>query len=155
MEQNEDYKEQFIKHLEQLFGPWNRTTSRFGSTSFGEISKSLSISPSQFTKLISGTATEGMYSRSQENINRLIRHKRVREQLNKLDEEHNQLKKRIDKNKRSRSLLYLLGILCFTALGIFISPYILQELASDTDTLERDHPLSSFFDKHNVEESPA
>ena len=152
MEQNEDYKEQFIKHLEQLFGPWNRTTSRFGSTSFGEISKSLSISPSQFTKLISGTATEGMYSRSQENINRLIRHKRVREQLNKLDEEHNQLKKRIDKNKRSRSLLYLLGILCFTALGIFISPYILQELAGDPDTIERDHPLSSFFDKHNVEE---
>jgi hypothetical protein len=152
MQQNEDYKEQFIKHLEQLFGLWNRTTSRFGSTSFGEISKSLSISPSQFTKLISGTATEGMYSRSQENINRLIRHKRVQEQLSKLDEEHNRLKESIRTGKRSKGLLYILGMVSFTALGILLSPFILQEREAASDNTKKDHPLTSFFDKHNVDE---
>lgn len=70
-------KDKFIAKLEEKYGKWNQTTSRFGTTSFGVISRDLSISASQFSKLISGTATEGMYQRSIENINRLIQRESI------------------------------------------------------------------------------
>ena len=60
---SESFNEQFIAKLEAHYGPWERMTSRFGNAPFGEIAKDLSISASKFTKLIYGSATEGMYIR--------------------------------------------------------------------------------------------
>ncbi len=68
-----DLHQEFLDQLERKYGKWDRTTSNFGSTPFGLIANDLSISASQFTKLLSGTATEGMYTRSIDNVNRLIR----------------------------------------------------------------------------------
>ncbi|MEO1651946.1 MAG: hypothetical protein AAFU64_00225, partial [Bacteroidota bacterium] len=76
-----DLREQFIERLEERYGDWDKMSSRFGSTSFGGISRDLSISASQFSKLIYGTATEGMYQRSIENIKRLIQRESIRKEL--------------------------------------------------------------------------
>ena len=64
-------QEKFLEKLEEKYGTWSKSTSKFGNTSYGEIATALSISASQFSKLVYGTATEGMYVRSIENINRL------------------------------------------------------------------------------------
>ncbi|MBK8042586.1 MAG: hypothetical protein IPK21_07930 [Haliscomenobacter sp.] len=68
-----DLRQEFLDQLEHKYGKWDKTTSNFGSTPFGLIANDLSISASQFTKLLSGTATEGMYTRSIDNVKRLIR----------------------------------------------------------------------------------
>ena len=60
---------QFISSLEKKYGQWNRSKALFGSTAYGEIAKNLSISNSQFSKLLYGTGTDGMYERTLDNIN--------------------------------------------------------------------------------------
>ena len=62
----------FIKLLEKKYGSWKRSKALFGSTPYGKIASDLSISNSQFSKLLYGTATLGMYERTFENINRLV-----------------------------------------------------------------------------------
>ena len=54
---------QFLEALERKYGQRDLLTSKFGTSSFGDIAKDLCISASQFSKLISGTATQGMYMR--------------------------------------------------------------------------------------------
>ena len=61
----------FIARLEAHYGPWEKETSRFGDATFGKITKDLCMSASQFSKLIYGNGTEGMYLRSIRNIERL------------------------------------------------------------------------------------
>jgi len=67
----EDLQSKFIAALERQYGTWEKETARFGSASYGKISKDLCISASQFTKLIYGNATDGMYIRSIKNVGRL------------------------------------------------------------------------------------
>ena len=62
----------FVSNLEKKYGQWNRSKALFGSTPYGEIARNLSISNSQFSKLLYGTGTDGMYERTLDNINRLI-----------------------------------------------------------------------------------
>jgi len=56
-------KNKLLSELEITYGIRNPNTSRFGSTSLGEIADQLCLSNSLLTKLLSGTATEGMYER--------------------------------------------------------------------------------------------
>lgn len=96
MNVKENLNEQFIDALISHYGPWERVTSKFGNNSFGKVADELCVSASQFTKLISGTATEGSYIRSIKNITQL-------KQLKKLAEENNQLQ--IEKEKWLKSEL--------------------------------------------------
>ena len=98
------YQEKFIKKLEEHYGIWDRLTSNFGSTSFGYIAKDLCISNSQFTKLIYGTATEGMYIRSIDNVERLLKHDQLTSTQASLINKTHQLENNLHslESKRSR-----------------------------------------------------
>jgi len=149
----EHLKEQFIEKLEEKYGKWNRATSRFGNSSFGEISHALSISPSQFTKLISGTATEGMYSRSFENINRLIRRDSISKQLSELQKDHALIKAR--EAKRKKVLVYIIPVTILLSLFAGINLSSLLDFGTKTQNRSSDlsdHPLSGFFDNTDLEE---
>jgi len=105
---------QLLKELEETFGPRSPNTSRFGSTSLGEIADHLSLSNSLITKLISGTATEGMYERCILNI------KRVKEAI-ELRNQHLALEKEIHLAKKKRRswifatfLISILGLIGLT-----------------------------------------
>lgn len=143
---------QFITRLEAKYGPWNQATSRFGSASYGVVSKDLSISASQFSKLISGTATDGMYERSIENINRLIQNEQIRAQLQEVEAQKRQLETRLAQQRTRSGLRAALFIFA----GIFA--YHLGQLAAaqfgPADPLvseallpRAEHPLSLFFDQ--------
>ena len=149
MEQS--FKDKFITKLEEKYGPWNKSTSKFGATSFGVISQDLSISASQFTKLIYGTATEGMYQRSIENINRLLLRESIRQELTVTLAEKEELEAALHKKEqqltanRRKLLIYLLAALCTGAL----IAYLLLPLLSKREELivAGNHPLDIYFDQ--------
>jgi len=140
--------DRFIEKLEEKYGARNTITSRFGTSTFGDISSDLSISPSQFSKLISGTATEGMYMRSIENIDRLIRRASIRKELDEVKAENIQVKQHLEevqKSKTQRSIL--VGIIALIA-GALIMFALNGWLNSNTTTENKsEHPLSAFFDR--------
>lgn len=143
-------KEVFLERLEEKYGPRDQVTARFGTSTFGKISSDLSISASQFSKLISGTATEGMYQRSIKNIERLIH----RESLNVALEESQ------SENARLRNLLagekstilqtmkgaILIGIGAFLA-GAILVYFIGANRYSSSTLIIDEHPLSTYFDQ--------
>lgn len=144
-------REEFIARLEDRYGPYERETSKFGQSAFGVIADDFSISASQFTKLMYGTATEGMYVRSIEHINRLIKQdavKRERDHLLQVNEEQevklNRLQKRSRQNLVLRSIIVLLLIALAAVLVHYLSGSGQQSRTDDTAT--RSHPLSDFFD---------
>ncbi len=143
-------KDKFISKLEEKYGRWNKITSRFGTTSFGAISKDLSISSSQFSKLISGTATEGMYQRSIENINRLIQRDSIREELQRVQAEKDEMAEQFQKaQKRGNRKLALMGFGVFVALLLGLGSMYLVNFYSNKEKgiqEESQHPLSTFFD---------
>ncbi len=146
----ENLNEKFIQKLEEKYGTWEKITSKFGTTSFGEIAKDLSISASQFSKLIYGTATEGMYSRSIANIDRLIKLERTRKELEKTlaqnkayQAELEQLQKRTPL-KRNLILFPILTLL-LGALGMY---FYHANTSLDNNTIQsRSHPLLEYFDQ--------
>jgi len=73
-------QDKFIQKLVGYYGPWEKSTSRFGNATFCKIAEDLCISASQFSKLLYGTATEGMYSRSIRSIDRLIQEEKHRQE---------------------------------------------------------------------------
>ena len=144
-------QEKFLEKLEEKYGTWSKPTAKFGNTSYGEIAKALSISASQFSKLIYGTATEGMYIRSIENIDRLLTREAIREERDMAVAENERLKLEVGKLKTGRasfrrrlSLLLLITVLSSTAALIFF-------LKSGPPSTEKQqsyvHPLTAFFDK--------
>lgn len=146
----ENLNEKFIAKLEEKYGTWTKITSKFGTTSFGVIAKDLSISASQFSKLIYGTATEGMYSRSIANINRLIElektHQKLEESLakNKVYENSiEQLKNQPTSNKNL--ILYPILALILGALGMFF--FTQKDAKNETNILSQNHPLLGYFDQ--------
>ncbi|MCB0638142.1 MAG: hypothetical protein KDC54_16045 [Lewinella sp.] len=147
----QDFKEKFIAKLEEKYGPWDKTTSGFGATSFGTISRDLSISASQFSKLIYGTATEGMYQRSIENINRLILREsiasRLEEALNNQDRLEQDLATARYTNRRNRALLIwyvIIALVLGAAAALTLRDGGPREAAA---TLAPGHPLDHFFDQ--------
>lgn len=153
MEEKDNLREQFIAKLEERFGKWNRSTSRFGNSSFGEISHALSISPSQFTKLISGTATDGMYSRSFENIDRLLRRDSINDELSRLKLDYDHALK--NQKRLKKALLLLIPTFILISFGIaslFSGQFNPGTKNAKKTTDSSAHPLSEFFDNYSLEE---
>ncbi|MEO0895692.1 MAG: hypothetical protein AAFY71_04810 [Bacteroidota bacterium] len=141
----ETLQDQFVAKLEQKYGEWNKITSRFGSTTFGSISMDLSISSSQFSKLISGTATEGMYQRSINNINRLIELETIRKELAYTKEE---LAGKDSNLKQSHIPAWAIALGTFIMGGLIV--YVLTSTPHSPESPidpSLTHPLSNFFDK--------
>jgi len=153
MSENNNLRDEFISILEEKYGLWNRSTSRFGSSSFGEISNALSISASQFTKLISGTATDGMYIRSIENIKRLIRRESLTLQLQEIQEEHKKLKVNYTQKQNKYLLFLIILVLASFCIGLFLSPFFGESIMpSSSNSSTPSHPLSDFFDNNSLDE---
>ena len=85
----------FISLLEKKYGVWNRNKALFGTTSYGKVASDLSISSSQFSKLLYGSATDGMYERTLNNINRLIERQSIEKAYDETQVIINQIKKKI------------------------------------------------------------
>jgi hypothetical protein len=146
-----DLRSQFITLLEQKYGTWNKTTSRFGATPFGTISKDLNIGASQFSKLIYGTATEGMYQRSIANIQRLIRNENLMSSLEEMQAQKTSLEKSVRKQqKKNRRLVLLMGIIAAVALvsGWMGNRWLAHNPGENTSLSQVNrHPLAPFFDQ--------
>ena len=146
----ESLQERFIETLEEKYGTWDRNTSRFGNASFGRISKELSISPSQFTKLLNGTATEGMYARGIRNVERLIQ---LEKEIQEKESAIRQLSELEIKLKRSQSSKYVtwgLAVLLILLTAFFSYWYIKNPESSpfQSNTVTSfTHPLLPYFDR--------
>ncbi|MBK7476462.1 MAG: hypothetical protein IPN74_07975 [Haliscomenobacter sp.] len=147
-----DLRQEFLDQLEHKYGKWDKTTSNFGSTPFGLIANDLSISASQFTKLLSGTATEGMYTRSIENVHRLIRLESALKEIEATraarEENAALLKKQERRLSHSgrRSVLFMLLALTVGSSGMFlIQKGVRKNLVNDIQT--NLNPLTAFFDR--------
>lgn len=145
-------QEKFIAKLTDKYGTWDVIASRFGTTPFGAISKDLSISASQFSKLISGTATEGMYQRSIENINRILERERMERELDQTLAEHQAIKsqlKRLEQKSLLRRQLILISSISaaiFGAVAVYFGLSFYAERNTEPEDLAV-HPLSNFFDQ--------
>ena len=147
----ESLQEQFFAKLEQKYGPRDLLRSRFGSYPFGAISEQLSISASQFSKLISGTATEGMYLRTINNIDRLIQRESLSQQLEESQlklAQHQAALEQLKKKAISKKQV-LSGLVIALAVSLFMLVFSLISDLSLTSPSQQvtDHPLSSFFDR--------
>lgn len=143
----EELKVKFIGKLVEQYGSWEKKVSRFGNATFGEIATDLCISASQFSKLISGNATEGMYIRSIRNIERLIEKQRTRQERDEALATANSLRESLRAQKKSRRFLpYFFFALCLGALALYL---LLPRISADsTDEAGTDrHPLSAYFDQ--------
>lgn len=148
----EGFPGKFIEKLEEQYGPWEKSTARFGTAPYGKISKDLCISPSQFSKLIYGSATEGMYIRAIRNIDRLIG-----EQANRMERDEalakwvNEQEKNRHLRKQQRKNWYRMVFFSFLALlagslGVYLwSDQVSLVLAGPADP--GTHPLSLYFDQ--------
>lgn len=151
MRMQEDLQSQFIALLEQKYGAWNKTTSRFGATSFGTISKDLNIGASQFSKLIYGTATEGMYERSIANIRRLIQNEVLQATLQHAEQEKDRLSGAVQRQKQKNRFLAI-GLMA-TILIAIAAIWMIRSGSNTSGRAEEDlseisqHPLSPFFDQ--------
>ena len=143
-------KDIFKEKLTTLYGDFHPIVSKFGTTSFGKISSDLCISSSQFSKLISGSATEGMYIRSIRNIEQLIEHQRVLKDSKQLKKELNKNKIKLKEDKFFSSKKLFLTSLIFTCLifGLVIGYYFAKDsFHSESINANDKHPLSLFFNK--------
>lgn len=139
---------QFIEKLENKYGPWERATSRFGKATFGEISKDLCISPSQFSKLIYESASEASYERAIRNVQRLITTENYESEKQELLTEQKinlrqikKLRKRLSKIQIKILLGFLiLSLILIAALGFYHSTN------SKPDFQFEKHPLWAYFD---------
>ena len=129
---------QFISSLEKKYGQWNRSKALFGSTAYGEIAKNLSISNSQFSKLLYGTGTDGMYERTLDNINRLIE----REAIESAFEKSKKFLANSKKNSRKR-ILFL--SLFFFFCGALVTFYFISNTISFNKSPYQEHPLQDYF----------
>lgn len=145
-------QEQFIKKLEAQYGAWDKTTSRFGPTAFGKIAGDLCISASQFSKLIYGTATEGMYTRTFKNIERLEQTVVLQSQIEQLRETQQirQQKVQLLQDSQRNNFLKLVGL----TIGAFILGALLIYYWPQAESTgfsqfsgTNQHPLSPFFDQ--------
>ena len=144
--------QEFIATLVNYYGGWHKVTSKFGNHSFGEISDELCVSASQFSKLISGTATEGMYIRSIRNVQQLKHYHELEATNQKLhtqiiESSHHTIKQKspysaLIKNIICGILGILLGILVYSTIYTNSKP-----IESNEDVTLIKHPLASFFDQ--------
>lgn len=153
MKEEESLHKQFIRKLEEKYGAWEKATSTFGNSAFGKVADDLCISSSQFTKLISGGATEGMYLRSIKNIEQLQKYDKLKKDYKSSKKE----KERLHKSLEEKSIIsstgwkygILLGIFGLLA-GAFLAANFLpknNDEKVDFEEATKIHPLSKFFEK--------
>ncbi len=145
----ENLQEQFFAKLEEKYGPKDLLTSQFGDSSFGSIANQLSISASLFSKLISGTATEGMYLRTIKNIDRLLLRESLKVKLDQSSQELSIAKQELEKasakgNQYKRLLLLISFLFIATSLLIW---FFKDNTTQPVNTGLTSHPLSAFFDR--------
>ena len=143
-----DLHQQFIGELERKYGPWEELTSQFGTSSYGDIAKDLCISASQFSKLISGTATQGMYLRSIDNIALLLKLDRLEDQRKELLESKADLEQELRSTRKgSRLNMLWMTLLAFLLGGILVYWLFREGGLENTDQQAgMGHPLSQYFD---------
>lgn len=133
--------DQFIATLEEKYGTWSQATARFGNATYGEIAKALNISPSQFSKLLYGTATEGMYQRTIENVKRLIRQDSIRKERDLALDDFRRAKSGQTRNLVITSvLMFLIG-----AIAVYI--YDHRPMPDSEEIGMANHPLKHYFDR--------
>ena len=144
--------QRFIEQLTHKYGSWQKSTSKFGNTPFGKIADDLCISTSQFSKLISGTATEGMYVRSIKNIDQLMVFELNKNKIEELQSENERLNNSLKelslgKSNKIRSLvMYAFMALFISAL---VSVWFLNSGSKPPPPYpSHTHPLASFFDRN-------
>jgi len=148
---DETLHEQFLRKLEKKYGPQNPRTAKFGNSSFGLISDQLSISASLFSKLIAGTATEGMYQRALQNIDRLLVQEALQDQLEDSTAQLKATEERLSslrrQAQRQRMLLLTLGGVTLLLSVAFLSGWGPLPWDSVSTPATSSHPLSDFFDR--------
>jgi len=128
----------FINLLEKKYGTWNRNKALFGTTPYGKVASDLSISSSQFSKLLYGSATDGMYERTLNNINRLIE----RQSIEKAYENTQEI---INKSKKTYKIrIYIFSIL-FLGVGLFSSYFFNFNSSINQESDYENHPLENYF----------
>lgn len=133
-----DFHQQFINKLEEKYGKWEKGTSNFGKSSFGIIADDLCISKSQFTMLISGKGTEGMYIRSTRNIEQLIKYEKQANELTLLK-----------KKKKTAEVLKVFTIIATVLLvGFLLNKFFYNSADNNHAKIQplSTHPLSQYFD---------
>lgn len=78
--------EKLLDELEVTYGKRKPNTSKFGTTSLGEIAEQLCLSNSLISKLTSGNATQGMYERCIKNLKRIQEANRLSKEVAVLKE---------------------------------------------------------------------
>lgn len=144
-------QDRFLKNLNEKYGVWEKNSARFGHFSYGEIADDLCISGSQFSKLLYGTATNGMYERTIKNIERL----KVKEQLHsknkQLSSELDSLRNALSEESKSRSNhygYYFLAALLAGILGFTFSNFLKKEEAAVIiEDAASKHFLADFFER--------
>ena len=149
---SESFRDQFITKLEEHYGPWEKETSRFGTATFGKIPKDLCMSASQFSKLIYGNGTEGMYLRSIRNIDRLREEQRLAverdEALTREAEAQDKLRQLRSRRRSSRSRTIGIGLLALV-IGGGLAYWATRQFfppASAEFRFDR-HPLLPYFEQ--------
>ena len=143
---------EFTQKLEQAFGLWEKSTARFGSATYGDVSKELCMSQSQFTKLISGSATDGMYIRANRNIDRLINERLLEARATRIEQElqvaSESVKNRNSETGASINRKVVWGVLILIAIsmgGVSLWQNIGKEHGSNKSAFSTQHPLDPFF----------
>ena len=134
--------DQFISKLEEQYGSLDKMTSKFGSATFGKVADDLCISASQFTKLIYGSATDGMYTRTIRNVDRLIKEDNLSQLLRDQNDRIADAQMLLGSNRLNTKTV-LLSLLLFTLGAMSTWLLMRQPLAVEANT----HPLNEYFDQ--------
>jgi hypothetical protein len=138
MEENKGNIDSFINLLEKKYGVWDRNKALFGTTPYGKVASDLSISSSQFSKLLYGAATDGMYERASNNINRLIGRQSV-------DMAYEETRLIINKSKKAHRQKFFILSLLFFGIGL-ITSYLFDFNPSVSKKSDYEkHPLENYF----------
>ncbi len=140
-------RERFVAKLTERYGAWSAQGARFGDTPYGRVAADLCISASQFSKLISGTATAGMYERSTRNVDQLIELVATRETLEQLalPPEADDQRHAAPPVARWLTVLLVGGTLLATALWIYGGRSPVSDRGGAAEG--GGHPLAAFFDR--------
>ena len=146
----ENFQELFFERLIAQYGEWKKESHLFGRHTYGELSELLCISASQFSKLISGTATDGMYSRSLRNLEQLA-------ELDKLRAFNEEMTVAIQQSETANAgstignlpKRYLLSLLLASLLACLLGYWLngFSAGGEDQQPLSTKHALSQFFDQ--------
>jgi len=145
----ENQHAKFINKLIEYFGDHQPITSRFGNHSYGDIADILCISASQFSKLSSGTATEGMYIRSIKNIKQLQDYQKVLNEKNLLESKITALKENNPKPSilSKRNVFFLFAAITIAALFFYFLWFAHLTSNMKQDLIDHSFALTEFFDR--------